>query len=204
MDKQIKEKLITSYNNNSKLRDSYEISTWKLNELDKFISYLDPFEHVSLLDIESGPGQHSKYFTDKDIKATCVDISPNMVAACREKGLEAYVMDFYSLDFEEERFNAVWSMNSLLHVPKSSLELVINNIKQIIKSGGYFYMGVYGGYNFEGVWDEDPYIPNRFFSFYQDEEIKEVVSKGFEIINFDIVPMEGMTADYQSIILRKA
>jgi Holliday junction resolvasome RuvABC ATP-dependent DNA helicase subunit len=48
-------------------------------------------------------------------------------------------------------------------------------------------MGVYGGYNFEGAWDEDPYSPNRFFSFYQDEEIKEVVSKEFEIIRFDIV-----------------
>jgi hypothetical protein len=95
-------------------------------------------------------------------------------------------------------------MNSLLHVPKSSLVSVLNNIKQIIKSGGYFYIWVYGGYNFEGVWDEDPYSPNRFFSFYQDEEIKEVVSKEFEIIHFDIVPMGGMRADYQSIILRKA
>lgn len=155
------------------------------------------------MDIGSGPGQHSKYFKDKDLQVTCIDISPNMVDACKARGIEAYEMDLYSLNFEEETFDAIWSMNCLLHVPKSSLGSVLHNIKKIMKSGGYFYLGVYGGYDFEGIWEEDSYIPNRFFSFYPDEEIKEVVRKEFEIISFDVIPMEGMRNDYQSIILRK-
>lgn len=203
MDNQIKEELKESYDTNTKLRDDSKMALWKVSEMNKFIFYLEAIVQLRLLDIGSGPGHHSKYFTDKGLKVICTDISSNMVRACREKGLEAYVMDFYSLDFGEERFDAVWSMNCLLHVPKSSLVSVLNNIKKILKPGGYFYMGVYGGYDFEGVWEGDPYTPNRFFSFYENEEIKKVVSREFEIINFEIVPMEGKKEEYQSIILRK-
>lgn len=44
MDNQMKENLIESYNNNSKLRDRAELAAWKVDEMDKFLSYLDPFE----------------------------------------------------------------------------------------------------------------------------------------------------------------
>ncbi|MBP1990601.1 class I SAM-dependent methyltransferase [Paenibacillus eucommiae] len=204
MDKHIKAILVESYDNNSRLRDRDELALWKINEMDKFLSYLEPTDHLNLLDIGSGPGQHSMYFKQKGLNAACVDISPNMVNACKEKGLEAYVMDLYALDFGERVFDAVWSMNCLLHVPKSSLELVLRNIKAFLKPGGYFYLGVYGGYDFEGIWEDDPYSPNRFFSFYEDEELKKAVSSEFELVHFESLPMEGMSTDYQSLVLRKA
>jgi hypothetical protein len=55
----------------------------------------------------------------------------------------------------------------------------------VLKPTGLFYMGVYGGREFEGIWQEDFYTPKRFFSFYLDHRIQEVVSEFFEILYFN-------------------
>jgi SAM-dependent methyltransferase len=203
MDGPIKEKLMESYDNNSGLRDRMNMDPWKVNEMNLFLKAVKELKGLQVLDLGSGPGKHGLYFKDNGLDVTCIDLSPNMIEACQAKGLDARVMDLYNLDFEEGTFDAVWSMNCLLHVPKNTLEAVLHDIKRVMKPGGYFYMGVYGGYQHEGVWEEDPYTPHRFFSFYEDEAIKKVVSRVFEIVRFEHIPMEGMNTDYQSMILKK-
>jgi len=42
-------------------------------------------------------------------------------------------------------------MNSLLHVPKSDLPRVLTSIDSVLDDGGLFYMGVYGGEDFEVI-----------------------------------------------------
>lgn len=66
-------------------------------------------------------------------------------------------------------------------------------------------MGVYGGKDFEGIWAEDTYESKRFFSFYENQSIKELLSEFFTIEYFAIVPKEvvGGKYDFQSLILRK-
>lgn len=112
-------------------------------------------------------------------------------------------MDFYDLEFEEEKFDAVWALNTLLHVPKKSLEDVLENIKKILKPRGLFYIGIYGGYDSEGIWEEDLYEPKRFFSFYEERQIKGVVKKHFDLVDFQVSEFQDIDLDFQSIILRK-
>ena len=67
-------------------------------------------------------------------------------------------------------------------------------------------MGVYGGHDSEGIWDEDSYRPKRFFSFFDDAHIKNLVSKIFDIVSFKRITIEEITSSglhYQSVILRK-
>lgn len=64
-------------------------------------------------------------------------------------------------------------------------------------------IGLYGGYESEGIWEDDTYRPQRFFSFYEDEHIQRVVNEVFDIESFTVIHMEGMQADYQSIIAKK-
>jgi len=198
----IKQQLLESYNKNAKLRDRTEIERWKIDEMLLFHSVLPQTGTVRLLDLGAGPGHQGKFFSDLGLRVTCADLSPQMVASCREKGLEAFVNDFYSLEFADGTFDAVWAMNSLLHVPKADLSIVLNNVKRVLKPNGTFYMGLYGGYDQEGIWQEDTYEPKRFFAFYTNDSIREKVGESFDIVRFEVVPIEGAGPDYQSIICR--
>ena len=39
----------------------------------------------------------------------------------------------------------------------------LENVCTVLKPAGLFYLGMYGGYDFEGIWDKDIYTPKRFF-----------------------------------------
>jgi cyclopropane fatty-acyl-phospholipid synthase-like methyltransferase len=203
MDLLLKESLKASYNEKADVRNKMEIEDWKLAELDLFINALHQENLNTVLDLGAGSGQQGKYLQDHNLNVTCIDLSPNMVETCRFKGLKAEVMDYYSLDFDKQFFHAIWAMNTLLHVPKISLPAVLHSIHTVLKDDGLFYMGVYGGNDSEGVWQDDSYIPKRFFSFYTDEGIQEVVSPLFEIIDFHVVEVAGGSFNYQSLLLRK-
>jgi cyclopropane fatty-acyl-phospholipid synthase-like methyltransferase len=128
-----------------------------------------------------------------------------MVKICIEKGIDAYELDFYDLSALNKKFDCVWSMNSLLHVPKSDLPEVLINIDSVINENGFFYMGVYGGNDTEHNWVNDLSETPRFFSSYSESKIKEVLDKVFEIISFEQLDVGSNRGniDFQSIIMRK-
>src|SRR5690606_3962913 len=107
------------------------------------------------------------YFQENGLEVVAVDLSPAMVALCREKGLEAHVMDFLRLDFPPGSFDAVYALNCLLHVPDRDLPAVLEAIRAVLRPGGLFFLGVYGGgaLTGEGSYDHDDHNPPRFFSF---------------------------------------
>ena len=185
-------------------RDGYEISSWKIEERDRFLSLLKQEQKRSLLEIGSGPGKYGRFFQDNGLDVVCTDLSPEMVRLCREKGLTAYEMDFMNLDFPDRSFDAVFALNCLLHVPGNDLSCVLRAIQALLRPSGLFYMGVYGGKEFEGIWPEDRYEPKRFFSFHTDEWIQRAVTEYFEILSFRSIPLEEeQDMHFQSLTLKK-
>ena len=135
---------------------------------------------------------------------TCVDLSPETVKLCRQKGLDAHMMDVADLQFPAESFDAVYTLNCLLHIPKNELPVVLRAIHAILKPAGLFYMGVYGGYDHEGVWDQDPYTPQRFFSFYTDEHLQQVTGAVFDTLSFKRIPLDEQAhLHFQSLTLMR-
>jgi len=202
MDDKIKTLIKESYNNNAGARDKSEIEPWKVKELNKVLSKIDGENNSTLLDLGAGSGVYGKYFENNGLEVTCIDLSSGMIKLCKEKGLYAHIMDFYNLEFEENSFDVIWSLNTLLHVPKKSIEKIFKNIKRVLKPNGLFYLGLYGGDDFEGIWEEDFYEPKRFFSFYKDEMIKELVQKYFEIESFESVKVDNRHMRFQSILAK--
>ena len=203
--KEIKKSLSETYDKKSGDRNKNPMESWKIKERDIFYSYLKNENKVSLLEIGAGPGRDSLFFHEKGMETLSTDLSPESIELCKEKGLEAKVMSFDHLTIPENQYDAIWALNCLLHVPKRELPNVLKEINRVLKPEGLFYMGVYGGENHEGIWAEDHYEPKRFFSFFEDETIKEVLSKVFTIEKFTCVPKEviGGKFHFQSIILRK-
>ena len=199
-----KNDLIESYNKYAHERDTYKKEAWKVEERANFLALLQSKDKRSLLEMGAGPGHDSKFFQDTGLNVTCIDLSPEMVKICQQKGLSAQVMDMTNLDFPPDSFDAVYTLNSLLHIPKADFRIVLENVKKVLNPSGLFYLGVYGSDDeFEGVWEKDAYNPKRFFSFHTDENIQKATAEIFELLYFKRIPTTGHHLHFQSLILEK-
>lgn len=202
---EVKKALRDSYDKTAADRDRGGISEWKAAERANFLAWLQREQKQTLLEIGAGPGRDSLFFHEQGLSVTCTDLSPEMVKLCQAKGLNAHVMDFAQLDFAAHSFEALFALNCLLHVPKAELPALLQRLHTLLKAEGLFYIGVYGGMDFEGIWVEDSQRPQRFFSFYEDEQIQTVVGEWFEVVYFKRVVVEDDAAQrphFQSMILR--
>lgn len=203
-DHKLREDLRESYDKHAQERESSTVQEWKIAERSRFLSALQQENKKKLLEIGAGTGRDSKYFQDRGLEVICIDLSPAMIELCRQKGLTAYVMDMANIDLPEDSFDAVYSMNSLLHLTKDELPEVLHRVNALLRAGGMFYLGMYGGYDQEGIWDGDSYTPKRFFSFFTDEHLEREVTKVFDVLTFNRVILEPDSPIYfQSLILKK-
>jgi hypothetical protein len=75
---------------------------------------------------------------------------------------------------------------------------------RLLKPEGLVFIGIYGGPDHEGVWEEDAYTPKRFFSFFTDVRLQQEVSNVFDIISFKTIQTEpDDTLHFQRLVLKK-
>lgn len=184
-------------------RDGLIKEPWKLAERQAFRDRLAP--GARLLEIGAGTGQDSAYFQQEGFAAVAADLSPVMVEHCRAKGIEAHVMDFLHLNFPAGSFDAVFAMNCLLHVPNHDLPAVLAAIRAVLRPGGLFFLGVYGGNEedpAEGPIHGDDHVPQRFFSWRTDEQLLGFATAWFDVVDFHPVDT-GRGHRFQSLTLRR-
>lgn len=198
------EQLRTAYDRKVDERAQKFLEPWKIEERDHFMQLLQQEGKQSLLEIGAGPGRDSLFFQENGFTVTCTDLSSEMVKYCQSQGLNAQVMDFAHLDFPAASFDAIYARNCLLHVPKADFPDILEKIHILLRPGGVFFLGQYGGVDEEGVWPDDHYEPKRFFARYLDEQIQAIVTAVFDLVYFKAVPLDdGSTGHFQSMILRK-
>jgi SAM-dependent methyltransferase len=200
---QIIKDLKTAYDQKVAERAARELVAWKATEREDFLALLKDEAKDQLLEVGSGTGIHGKFFQDNGLQVICTDLSPNMVACCRQQGLQAYAMDFLNLDFPADSFDAVFAMNCLLHIPRSELARVLLNIRDLLRPDGLFYWGQYGGLQQEGIYEDDHYTPKRFFSFLTDEQVQTYANRFFEVLKFKQISLKNDDMHFQGLVLRK-
>ena len=184
-------------------RDNSEKEDWKLVERQQFLARLQQEGKTTLLEIGAGTGKDSLFFQQNGLRVVCTDLSPAMIALCRAKGLEAYEMDFLHLDFAPASFDAIYALNCLLHVPGAALPAVLHTIRDLLRPSGLFFLGVYGGFEKEGVNENDYHNPPRFFSHHTDEFMKDATAPYFDLVSFRVVSFSGKPWHFQSMTLRR-
>lgn len=200
---QIQQDLIEAYDRAVDQRDKADVSDWKKMEREKFLRLLRDEDKTSLVDIGSGPGVHAMYFHEQGIEVTCLDLSPDMVARCDEKGLQAYLCDVMDLPSLGMTFDSAFAMNSLLHLPRAQIPGALMAIQEILTPRGLFYWGQYGGQQHEGAIEDDQYQPKRFYSLLEDKQIKAEASRIFKLEVFNPIRFEDDRAfHFQSLISR--
>ena len=201
--KQIKTNLIEAYNRQAEQRNKSDIEDWKAVERAHFLALLQQENKQKLLEIGAGHGRDSLFFQEQGLKVTSIDMSPAMARLCQAKGISACVMDIVALGLKSSSLDAVYALNSFLHLPKSEFPIALENTCNVLRSSGLFYLGIYGGYDFEGIWEQNSYTPKRFFSFHSDENLKKILVEYFEIVYFRNVQLGEGNRAFQSVILRK-
>lgn len=200
---QVIKTLRTAYSRESAAqRDNSEKEGWKLVERQHFLALLQQEGKTTLLEIGAGTGKDSLFFQQNGLRVVCTDLSAAMIALCRAKGLEAYVMDFLHLDFAPASFDAMYALNCLLHVPGAALPAVLEKIRDLLRPSGLFFLGVYGGFEKEGVNEQDYHQPPRFFSQHTDEFMKNAIAPYFDLVSFKVVSFSDKPWHFQSMTLR--
>ena len=206
MEGELRASLRESYGRKAKARDLATVQPWKAEERMRFLELLRSEGRQTLLELGAGPGKDAEFFRDNGLRVVCTDLSPEMVALCRSKGLTARVMDIANVDFPPGTFDAVYALNCLLHLPARELPGALRGIRAVLKPGGLLYLGLYGGRDQEGVWEDDPYEPKRFFSFHTDERLREIVADSFDVHSFRRTPLSAAQREglhFQSLFLRR-
>jgi SAM-dependent methyltransferase len=199
---QVRDNLRQAYDGAADSRDRQGKEPWKLAERAAFLRCLQQANCKRLLEIGAGTGQDSLFFASHGLDVVATDLSAAMVARCREKGLDARVMDFSQVDFPAESFDAVHAMNCLLHVPDAELPAVLASVARVLRPGGLFFLGVYGGNWQEGSDESDDHVPARFFSSRTDEQITQFASACFDILDFHVAQADTQYR-FQSLTLRR-
>ncbi len=193
--------LRAAYDRGAGLRENMVRQPWRLAERDAFLARVRDEGCRRLLEVGAGTGQDSAFFAAAGLEVVATDLSPAMVEYCRAKGLDSHVVDVLALDFPPASFDAVYTVNCLLHVPDADLPTALANICALLRPDGLMYLGVWGGEDREGPLDDDEHEPARFFAWRSDEQIQKYVSPYFTILDFHTVRSQD-DHYFQSLTLR--
>lgn len=202
------------YDQHAQTRETSDLKDWKIKVRASFLAVLRQEQKQSLLEIGAGTGRDSLFFREQGLDVVCIDLSSAMVTLCRQKGLDGRVMDITELQFPDGSFDAIYAMNSLLHLAKSELPTALGEMDRVLKPGGLAFVGLFGGFDHEGVWERDTYWPKRFYSFYTDSRLEEELTRVFDLHSFNQVFFEPdpdpnaffpaeLAMHFQAVILKK-
>jgi Methylase involved in ubiquinone/menaquinone biosynthesis len=200
-----KENLKKYYNQEAELRNSNCVKPdWKIKVREDFYKLIKQENIKTLLELGAGAGYDSQFFMDNGLTVIAIDLSSEMINKCREKSIEAYELDFYNLSSLNKKFDCIYAINTLLHVPKIDLCHVLNEINLVLAENGLFYMGLYGGEDTENEFiKSDVSDAPRLFSFHSANYLKTTLEIYFNIVNFESFDIGTGTDIFHSIILRK-
>ena len=199
--------LARSYDAAAAHRDEMGEADWRWPIAERFLGLLRDEGRSSLIEVGAGVGYTSAWFAERGADVLATDLSPAQVERCRAKGLDARVADMYDLGGEPGSFDALWAMNCIHHVASSDIDRVLGGFAALLGPGGLMYVGVWGGRDEEGVYEDDFYPPPRFFCLRSDETLRDAVERHFEIEEFDTflpdVEKDDDGLHMQSVIARR-
>lgn len=98
-----------------------------------------------ILDVGVGLGRHSIFFAQKGFNVSGIDISEYAVNRLKEisdknnLNIDVRQANMLKLPFDDNNFDAVFSYNVIYHTDTKGFDIVLSEIKRVLRSGGEFY-----------------------------------------------------------------
>jgi len=172
---------IKTYDRYYKEYDDEVIEFWDNFPLVIIDEFCKKLKGKRILNLGSGSGRDALILRNKGLEVVCCDASREMVRITKQLGFETIESDFCDLNFKDNSFDGIWAYTSLLHIKKEEAQEILKKIYKFIKPDGIFLIGM-----IEGVFDGEMERENmpgekRYFRFYEENEIKDMVEKvGFK------------------------
>jgi len=151
-----------------------------------------------LLEIGCGSGRDASFMYQHGYKVVAIDASKEMVYEAKKLHPELvnnlYVKTIpHNLDYEDNSFNGIYSIATLMHLEKSDIEKTIERIYNYLKPGGRFLFSV--STQRDDINDEDQDIYGRHFTTISQENwISICESKGFTTLQVQ-TSRDGLNRD---------
>ncbi len=140
---------------NAPAEEMTDFFTKRIDEYDNLhlTNWAEEYAHIadffddglsSLLDIGCGTGLEleSIYKRFPKVKVTGIDLSKSMLNKLREKysgrDMDIISADYFEYPFEENKYDAAMSFETLHHFKYGKKQLIYNKLNQTIKDGGYY------------------------------------------------------------------
>ena len=131
--------------------------------LDTFISALPRSAHV--LDLGCGPGNAAAKMAQAGLTVDATDAAEAMVnLAGRHPGVKAWVATFDDLT-GTNLYDGIWANFSLLHAPRGTMPRHLGTLRELLRPGGMFHIGMKTGTGEK----RDPL--GRLYTYYTAEEL---------------------------------
>lgn len=142
-------------------------------------------EEGTILDLGCGTGEpFDQYMVQKGYNVKGVDLVEKHVHAARQRVPEAEFIqgDFFDVDPEQEKFDAVVSFYAVFHLPREKHEKFFNHINQLLKDDGTVLVTV-GGEEMDEYSEEDWSGSEMVWSSYSQEKSLEIIEdSGFNVV----------------------
>jgi len=173
-------KLKDTYNKIAKdYTEDHAKDTWDDDFIDYFSREL-PSE-ATILDLGCGPGTDAVKLANKGLKIYGFDLSEELLKIASKRLPKAVFSQgdmLEGLPYENEFFDGVFSKASLLHIPKDKIEIVLKEIIRVLKKNGILHIATKKGMGEKEIRENDyGYEYERFFSYWQPEEVKSIFNK---------------------------
>ena len=124
--------LVRSYNWDAPARNQRTLPDERVELRNRFVELLNEEGRTRLVEFGAGAGQDAEELMSAGLEVLAMDLSPENVARCRSRGIDARVGDFYNLDMADSEFEGGWAMSTLLHVPDADFEVNEDKADDII------------------------------------------------------------------------
>lgn len=166
----------------------YDQDNQELHEItyDDAMSFVDRLPGKKILDVGCGNGRDLKMFVQLGYEPTGIDLSEKMVAICKDKGFDCIYGDMEEMPFDNESFDGVWALASLIHIPKDNVPVVVEKIHNLLKKNGLFYIGMKMGSTEQHEESKSYPGAKRYVSRFTLQELQQILEKHFIILKYGV------------------
>ncbi len=194
--------LAAYYDQESTSRAERSIDPLRVVRRAEFVAVLHTEARRNVVELGTGPGRDAAAFLAAGLAVSGVDLSAEHVRLARGAGIDAIQASLFDLPYDDARFDAAWTMSTLVHVPDARFHEAMGSIVRVVAPGAPVAIGTWGGEDHEGIAEFDTLQPPRFFSRRSNERFQEMLAEHGDVERFDTWTHSISGWQYQYAILR--